>query len=128
MATLLVLLLLTVCLGALLDNHRLPTHRLREMPEFADATCIAIACPACMTLGLAQSCAGYVTTVINNTDMVPTMSLGACQPRQDVDTFQGLLSCSWHACSDHLRVCRWQSVQFETVQVAEPAVTDLHCR
>jgi hypothetical protein len=37
---------------------------------------VAIACPACMTLGLAQSCAGYVTTVINGTDMVPTMSLG----------------------------------------------------
>jgi hypothetical protein len=52
-------------------------HRLRETPEFGDATCVAIACPACMTLGLAQSCAGYVTTVINGTDMVPTMSLGA---------------------------------------------------
>lgn len=52
-------------------------RRLRETPEFGDATCVAIACPACMTLGLAQSCAGYVTTVINGTDMVPTMSLGA---------------------------------------------------
>lgn len=29
-----------------------------------------------MTLGLAQSCTPYVTTVINATDMVPTMSLG----------------------------------------------------
>ncbi len=40
------------------------------MEEFRDVTCIAIACPACMTLRLAQSCSGYVTTVINNTDMV----------------------------------------------------------
>ena len=54
-----------------------PLHRLRETPEFGDATCVAIACPACMTLGLAQSCSSYVTTVINGTDMVPTMSLGA---------------------------------------------------
>lgn len=46
------------------------TFRLREMEEFRDVTCIAIACPACMTLRLAQSCSGYVTTVINNTDMV----------------------------------------------------------
>lgn len=52
-------------------------RRLRETPEFGDATCVAIACPACMTLGLAQSCSSYVTTVINGTDMVPTMSLGA---------------------------------------------------
>lgn len=51
-------------------------RRLRETPEFGDATCVAIACPACMTLGLAQSCSSYVTTVINGTDMVPTMSLG----------------------------------------------------
>jgi hypothetical protein len=50
------------------------------LPDFGDATCVAIACPACMTLGLAQSCAGYVTTVINNTDMVPTMSLGESTP------------------------------------------------
>ena len=52
-------------------------RRLRDAaPEFAGATCLAIACPACMTLELAKSCAGYVTTVINNTDIVPTISPG----------------------------------------------------
>lgn len=29
-----------------------------------------------MTLELAQSCSGYVTTIINNTDVVPTISPG----------------------------------------------------
>ena len=34
-----------------------------------------------MTLELAQSCSGYVTTIINNTDVVPTISPGtvSCQ-------------------------------------------------
>lgn len=51
--------------------------RLRELPEFEGTTCVAVACPACMTLDLARSCSGYVTTLINDADMVPTMSLGA---------------------------------------------------
>lgn len=46
------------------------------MPEFSDARCVAVACPACMTLELAQSCAGYVTSIVNGADLVPTMSLG----------------------------------------------------
>ena len=51
--------------------------RLRDAaPEFAEATCLAVACPACMTLELARSCSGYVTTIINNTDVVPTISPG----------------------------------------------------
>ena len=53
------------------------TCRLRDAaPEFAEATCLAIACPACMTVELAKSCTGYVTTIINNTDIVPTISPG----------------------------------------------------
>ena len=53
------------------------TRRLRDAaPEFAEATCLAIACPACMTLELAKSCKGYVTTIVNNTDIVPTISPG----------------------------------------------------
>ncbi len=47
------------------------------MPEFDEATCLAIACPSCMTLDLARSCAGYVTTIINNADLIPTVSPGA---------------------------------------------------
>ena len=47
------------------------------VPEFDEATCLAIACPSCMTLDLARSCAGYVTTIINNADLIPTVSPGA---------------------------------------------------
>ena len=53
-------------------------RRLRDAaPELAQATCLAIACPACMTLELARSCAPYVTTIVNNADIVPTISPGA---------------------------------------------------
>lgn len=55
--------------------------RLREVGGvFAEATCLAIACPACMTLELAQSCASYVTTIINGHDMIPTLSPGTFCP------------------------------------------------
>ena len=49
---------------------------MREWPEFADVTCLAIACPSCMTLELARSCASYVTTIINGADLIPTVSAG----------------------------------------------------
>ena len=50
------------------------TMMLRESGGvFADANCIAIACPACMTLDLAKSCSGYVTTIINSADVIPTI-------------------------------------------------------
>ncbi|CAL8464467.1 g4002 [Coccomyxa elongata] len=62
------------------------TMMLRDTaPDFADATCLAIACPACMTVELARSCSGYVTTIINSTDIVPTISRGAADAlREDV--------------------------------------------
>ncbi|BDA49647.1 probable Sn1-specific diacylglycerol lipase alpha at N-terminal half [Coccomyxa sp. Obi] len=62
------------------------TMMLRDTaPDFADATCYAIACPACMTVELARSCSGYVTTIINSTDIVPTISRGAADAlREDV--------------------------------------------
>ncbi len=48
---------------------------LRERPgPLAGARALAIACPAAMTLELAQSCAGYVTSVVNGADVVPTLS------------------------------------------------------
>ncbi|KAK9825386.1 hypothetical protein WJX81_007825 [Elliptochloris bilobata] len=54
------------------------TMMLRDAsPELAQATCLAIACPACMTLELARSCAPYVTTIVNNADIVPTISPGS---------------------------------------------------
>ncbi len=63
-------------------------RRLRDAaPEFAGATCLAIACPACMTVELAKSCAGYVTTIVNNTDIVPTISPGQHRPPPSLPTF-----------------------------------------
>ncbi|KAA6418802.1 MAG: lipase class 3 family [Trebouxia sp. A1-2] len=53
------------------------TMMMREWPEFADVTCLAIACPSCMTLDLARSCASYVTTIINGADLIPTVSAGS---------------------------------------------------
>ena len=49
---------------------------MREYPEFGEVTCLAIACPSCMTLELPRSYAGYVTTIINGTDLTPTSSAG----------------------------------------------------
>ena len=63
------------------------------VPEFDEATCLAIACPSCMTLDLARSCAGYVTTIINNADLIPTVSPGALTQR-DVSDTSGLVMSS----------------------------------
>ncbi|KAK9804709.1 hypothetical protein WJX72_001137 [[Myrmecia] bisecta] len=55
-------------------------------PDFASTTCVAIACPACMTLELAKSCSGYVTTIINNADIIPTISPGSADAlRREVE-------------------------------------------
>ncbi len=60
------------------------TMMLRESGGiFADATCTAIACPACMTLELAKSCSGYVTTVIHGADVIPTISPGSADALRD---------------------------------------------
>ena len=70
-------------------------HRLRDAaPEFAAATCLALACPACMTLELAQSCSGYVTTIINNTDVVPTISPGTMRLQKPECVWQDNCSCA----------------------------------
>lgn len=53
------------------------TMMMREWPEFAEVTCLAIACPSCMTLDLARSCSTYVTTIINAADLIPTVSAGS---------------------------------------------------
>jgi hypothetical protein len=56
------------------------TMMLRDQPPFpqaADARCVAIACPACMTLELAAAVSPFVTSVVNGTDVVPTFSGGA---------------------------------------------------
>ena len=54
------------------------TMMLREQGGvFQDARCLAIACPACMTMELAESCKGYVTSVVNGCDAIPMMSSGS---------------------------------------------------
>eukprot|EP00879_Flechtneria_rotunda_P007784 GHRR01008157.1.p1 GENE.GHRR01008157.1~~GHRR01008157.1.p1 ORF type:complete len:391 (+),score=97.99 GHRR01008157.1:158-1330(+) len=63
------------------------TMMLRDkVSELSTATAWAIACPACMTLQLAGSCAPFVTTLIHGTDIVPTFSSGAVDNlRQEVN-------------------------------------------
>jgi pimeloyl-ACP methyl ester carboxylesterase len=69
------------------------TMMLREQGGlFENATCIAIACPACMTLELAESCTKYVTTVVNGCDVIPTMSSGAADLLREEVT-----NSSWYA-------------------------------
>jgi len=60
------------------------TMMLRESGGvFSDATCTTIACPACMTLELAKSCSGYVTTVVHGADVIPTISPGSADALRD---------------------------------------------
>ncbi|PSC74205.1 lipase class 3 family isoform B [Micractinium conductrix] len=61
------------------------TMMLREAGgPFADVTCVAVACPSCMTLELAQSCSDYVTTVIHNADVIPTICPGSADALREM--------------------------------------------
>ena len=71
--------------------------RMREWPEFGGVTCLAIACPSCMTLDLACSCSSYVTTIINGADLIPTVSAGACCAMLAVLCVLYLLCCACRA-------------------------------
>ncbi|XP_038684492.1 uncharacterized protein LOC119984563 isoform X2 [Tripterygium wilfordii] len=53
------------------------TYVLREQKELAGATCVTFAPAACMTWELAESGNGFVTSVINGSDLVPTFSAAA---------------------------------------------------
>ncbi|GAB4813184.1 hypothetical protein N2152v2_000230 [Parachlorella kessleri] len=54
------------------------TMMLREKGgPFAGATCLALACPSCMTLELARSCGDYVTSLVHGADVIPTVSPGS---------------------------------------------------
>lgn len=50
------------------------TYILREHKEFSSSTCITFAPAACMTWELAESGKDFITTIINNSDLVPTFS------------------------------------------------------
>lgn len=50
------------------------TYILREQQEFATATCVTFAPAACMTWELAESGMDFITSIINEADLVPTFS------------------------------------------------------
>lgn len=50
------------------------TYVLRERKEMSTATCVTFAAAACMTWELAESGNGFITSVINGADLVPTFS------------------------------------------------------
>ena len=43
------------------------------------ATATAFACPSCLTLDLARSCADYVTSVVHSTDLVPCFNAASLE-------------------------------------------------
>ena len=72
---------------------------MREWPEFGEVTCLAIACPSCMTLDLARSCSTYVTTIINGADLIPTVSAGQLEPSLLCPALLSLLRPALCSCS-----------------------------
>ncbi|XP_027368696.1 uncharacterized protein LOC113874682 [Abrus precatorius] len=50
------------------------TYILREQKELSSSTCVTFAPAACMTWELAESGKHFITTIINNSDLVPTFS------------------------------------------------------
>ncbi|XP_004510512.1 uncharacterized protein [Cicer arietinum] len=50
------------------------TYVLREQKELSVATCVTFAPAACMTWELAESGNGFITSIINGADLVPTFS------------------------------------------------------
>ncbi|OMO70667.1 Lipase, class 3 [Corchorus capsularis] len=50
------------------------TYVLREQKELSTTTCVTFAPAACMTWELAESGTGFITSVINGADLVPTFS------------------------------------------------------
>jgi hypothetical protein len=76
------------------------TMMMREkVPELSDTTALAIACPACMTLSLAASCAPFVTSVVHGTDIVPCFSPGAIDGlRDEVRVFMLSVCLCMHMC------------------------------
>ena len=73
------------------------TQALRELEggdkarnAFADAKCLAFACPSALSKELSESCAPFVTTVVAGADIVPTVSFSK------VSELQGqIVSAAW---------------------------------
>ncbi|OEL30528.1 hypothetical protein BAE44_0008454 [Dichanthelium oligosanthes] len=51
------------------------TYILRENEKLSSSTCIAFGPAACMTWDLAESGKGFVTTIVNRNDLVPSLGL-----------------------------------------------------
>ncbi|CAJ1931035.1 unnamed protein product [Sphenostylis stenocarpa] len=50
------------------------TYKLREMEQFSSTTCVTFGPAACMTLELAEFGKPFITSIINGSDIVPTLS------------------------------------------------------
>ncbi|KOM45476.1 hypothetical protein LR48_Vigan06g078200 [Vigna angularis] len=50
------------------------TYNLREIQQFSSTTCVTFGPAACMTLELAEFGKPFVTSIVNGSDIVPTMS------------------------------------------------------
>ncbi|KAL2338998.1 hypothetical protein Fmac_013444 [Flemingia macrophylla] len=50
------------------------TYIIREQKELCSSTCVTFAPASCMTWELAESGKHFITTIINNSDLVPTLS------------------------------------------------------
>ena len=62
----------------------------KERNAFADAKCLAFACPSALSKELSESCAPFVTTVVAGADIVPTVSFSK------VSELQGqIVSAAW---------------------------------
>ena len=65
-------------------THTAPPPPARDDP-LRTARCVAIACPATVTPELAAACGGFVTSVMNGTDIVPTFCAATVDDlREDV--------------------------------------------
>ncbi|KAM1714166.1 hypothetical protein ACFX12_024814 [Malus domestica] len=70
------------------------TYILREQKELSTTTCVTFAPAACMTWELAESGAGFITSVINGADLVPTFSAASVDDlRAEVMFLNSVIEC-----------------------------------
>ncbi|ESW30218.1 hypothetical protein PHAVU_002G134600 [Phaseolus vulgaris] len=59
------------------------TYKLREIQQFSSTTCVTFGPAACMTLELAEFGKPFITSIVNGSDIVPTLS--ACSVHDFID-------------------------------------------
>lgn len=62
----------------------MPSPRRRDVASlhhdyecFLDAQCVAFACPACMTLELAEACSSFCLSLVQGADIIPSFCLAS---------------------------------------------------